>query len=46
MERKDEKGQALCPWRGERLEKYNQALRFEEDLSGNAVYAGYRAFGR
>jgi enolase len=35
-----------APCRGERLEKYNQLMRIEEELSENAVYAGHRAFGR
>jgi enolase len=33
-----------APCRGERLEKYNQLLRIEEELSENAVYAGIGAF--
>jgi enolase len=35
-----------APCRGERLEKYNQLMRIEEELSENAVYAGKTAFGR
>jgi enolase len=35
-----------APCRGERLEKYNQLMRIEEELSENAVYAGKAAFGR
>jgi len=35
-----------APCRGERLEKYNQLVRIEEELSENAVYAGHRAFRR
>ena len=35
-----------APCRGERLEKYNQLMRIEEELSENAVYAGTTAFGR
>jgi enolase len=35
-----------APCRGERLEKYNQLMRIEEELSENAVYAGHKAFGR
>ena len=35
-----------APCRGERLEKYNQLIRIEEELSENAVYAGHGAFGR
>ena len=33
---------SLC--RSERIEKYNQLLRIEEELGGNAVYAGRSAF--
>jgi len=35
-----------APCRGERVEKYNQLLRIEEDLGSNAVYAGRKAFVR
>jgi enolase len=35
-----------APCRGERLEKYNQLLRIEEELGAGAVYAGRRAFVR
>lgn len=35
-----------APCRGERLEKYNQLLRIEEDLGEDAIYAGRRAFVR
>ena len=35
-----------APCRGERLEKYNQLMRIEEELAENAVYAGEAAFGR
>lgn len=35
-----------APCRGERLEKYNQLLRIEEELGENAIYAGHRAFVR
>lgn len=35
-----------APCRGERLEKYNQLLRIEEELGENAVYAGRQAFVR
>jgi enolase len=35
-----------APCRGERVEKYNQLLRIEEELGGAAVYAGRRAFVR
>jgi enolase len=35
-----------APCRGERLEKYNQLMRIEEELGSNAVYAGRRAFVR
>ncbi len=35
-----------APCRGERIEKYNQLLRIEEDLGDKAVYAGRNAFVR
>ena len=35
-----------APCRGERVEKYNQLLRIEEELGGRAVYAGRKAFVR
>jgi enolase len=35
-----------APCRGERVEKYNQLLRIEEDLGSRAAYAGNRAFVR
>ena len=35
-----------APCRGERLEKYNQLLRIEEELGAAAVYAGRAAFVR
>jgi len=35
-----------APCRGERLEKYNQLLRIEEELGENAIYAGRKAFVR
>ena len=35
-----------APARGERVEKYNQLLRIEEDLGSAAVYAGKDAFVR
>ncbi len=35
-----------APARGERVEKYNQLLRIEEDLGNAAVYAGKDAFVR
>jgi len=35
-----------APARGERVEKYNQLMRIEEELGGKAVYAGRRAFVR
>jgi enolase len=35
-----------APCRGERVEKYNQLLRIEEDLGSNAVYAGRKGFVR
>lgn len=33
-----------APCRGERVEKYNQLMRIEEDLGPMAVYAGRKAF--
>jgi len=33
-----------APCRGERVEKYNQLLRIEEELGDTAVYAGRSAF--
>ena len=35
-----------APCRGERIEKYNQLLRIEEELGDDAVYAGRTAFVR
>ena len=35
-----------APCRGERIEKYNQLMRIEEELGSNAVYAGRKAFVR
>jgi len=35
-----------APCRGERVEKYNQLLRIEEELGENAIYAGRKAFVR
>jgi enolase len=35
-----------APCRGERVEKYNQLMRIEEELGSDAVYAGRRAFVR
>jgi len=35
-----------APCRGERVEKYNQLLRIEEELGSNAVFAGRKAFVR
>ncbi len=35
-----------APCRGERLEKYNQLLRIEEELGERAVYAGRKGFVR
>lgn len=35
-----------APCRGERVEKYNQLMRIEEELGDNAVYAGRKAFVR
>lgn len=35
-----------APCRGERVEKYNQLLRIEEELGETAIYAGRKAFVR
>jgi enolase len=35
-----------APCRGERIEKYNQLMRIEEELGDAAVYAGRKAFVR
>lgn len=35
-----------APCRGERVEKYNQLMRIEEKLGGDALYAGHTAFVR
>ncbi len=35
-----------APARGERVEKYNQLMRIEEDLGNAAIYAGRKAFVR
>jgi enolase len=35
-----------APCRGERVEKYNQLMRIEEELGSTAVYAGRKAFVR
>jgi enolase len=35
-----------APCRGERVEKYNQLMRIEEELGDDAVYAGRQAFVR
>jgi enolase len=35
-----------APCRGERIEKYNQFLRIEEELGSTAAYAGKTAFVR
>ena len=35
-----------APCRGERVEKYNQLMRIEEELGDQAVYAGRKAFVR
>jgi enolase len=35
-----------APCRGERIEKYNQLMRIEEELKSDAAYAGRRAFVR
>ncbi len=34
------------PCRGERIEKYNQLMRIEEDLDDNAIFAGRKGFVR
>ncbi|HQA68855.1 MAG TPA: phosphopyruvate hydratase, partial [Aggregatilineales bacterium] len=33
-----------APARSDRVAKYNQLVRIEEDLGNNAVYAGWNAF--
>jgi enolase len=35
-----------APCRGERVEKYNQLMRIEEELGSQAIYAGRKAFVR
>jgi enolase len=35
-----------APCRGERVDKYNQLLRIEEELGAEAVYAGRKSFSR
>jgi enolase len=35
-----------APCRGERVEKYNQLMRIEEELGDQASYAGHHAFVR
>jgi enolase len=35
-----------APCRGERVEKYNQLLRIEDELGNEAIYAGRKAFVR
>jgi enolase len=35
-----------APCRGERVEKYNQLMRIEEQLGASALYAGWKAFVR
>jgi enolase len=35
-----------APCRGERVEKYNQLLRIEEELGADAIYAGRKTFAR
>jgi enolase len=35
-----------APCRGERVEKYNQLMRIEEQLGASASYAGKSAFCR
>jgi enolase len=35
-----------APARGERVEKYNQLMRIEEELGDSAIIAGRKAFVR
>jgi enolase len=35
-----------APARGERVEKYNQLMRIEEDMGSTALYAGKAVFVR
>ncbi len=35
-----------APCRGERVEKYNQLMRIEDELGSMAVFAGRKAFVR
>jgi enolase len=35
-----------APCRSDRIAKYNQLLRIEEELGGAAVYPGMKAFGQ
>jgi enolase len=35
-----------APCRGERIEKYNQLMRIEQELGNEARYAGINAFVR
>lgn len=35
-----------APCRGERIEKYNQLMRIEQELGAEACYAGINAFVR
>jgi enolase len=35
-----------APSRSDRVAKYNQLLRIEEELGGDAVYPGWAAFPR
>jgi enolase 1/2/3 len=35
-----------APCRSERVEKYNQLLRIEDELGSRALYAGRKAFVR
>ena len=44
--RPDDDDRTGAPARGERVEKYNQLLRIEEDLGSAAQYAGKEAFVR
>jgi len=37
---------AGAPSRSDRVAKYNQLLRIEEELGGEAVYPGWAAFPR
>ena len=35
-----------APCRSDRVAKYNQLLRIEEELGGEGIYAGFDAFPR